>query len=1056
MNADRPEKRKLRGVVPFLAVAGALLPSAAAAAAAAPGEPYVCYRLDRAPKIDGDLSDWPGLPVILIGREQQVSAGHWAGPDDCHAAVRLGWTQTGLYFAIDVVDDHVMQDLPDGSARKIFKEDAIQWAVDIGGRGGQGYDTDDYEYGFGMAAGGPCVYRWFVSSGLLPGRTEEVTLAVRPKADGRGVVYEAEVPFEQLVPLRPSPEKTIGFTILVQDRDPKGRTTIAWRPGISGGKDPGQFGRLTFSSATAASADPRVHLSGRSKVTDQPTGYRVIVAGGVGATSGSWCLRDAAGRSVGEGDLAPGTADRGATVFTWQCVPKPLLPGKHTWSVQVTGRGIEKPLGARMTIERVAVERIPELRAEIATLAGRLRALMPQARARGVETAYAEAAITLGEVFDPLTDDDLKKDRHGLVLRNLDVLREGLEREAASLEGQLERGPRTDLRVPRPDMSKVVARDGGLYIGDEPVLLVGPMGWLWGLRRDWDKFGRLGFNAVRVGLPARNSYDKKGRFTAKKIPWWAMKGCVAASRSSNLAVSAAPFAPADILSVVARRNKPTMRTFRQEYQSYLDRWFRRMGTGHFFNYGIAVEGNRPRVEFESGEHLRAYRDWLRSEYATIGAYNKACGTRLADFAEADFPGKDEKQFARRYDRAAFRQKLAADTLKWAADEIRRRDPAARVCGYPSFLTFDDEGDFWSWDLDPVLDLEAYDLCDGDSGGPRTTPKYAIATMHWLAMYRDLMGGLAPGKAQLDSEFHFANERREYSRGWVPAIYFQTYIHGLSGSFFWVWVRSDHIGTAVLLEAGVCLELTRTALDLRRLAGEIAAFHRQPAEVALLYSHASAPHAASPPWKASPGQAAPVLSTHLRQMRIIYEGLFFEGVKVGFLSERRVAAGDFGKCRLLIVPAACAVSDRAVRQIEQYARKGGKVLLAGTCFATDRRGRKRPTVSGKGMLAVPAFADAEMARTALRPWLAKLDLCPPVTVVPAETPYPVVEWRYARGPGGQGELLYMLNTGHDPVEVKVLRSGRSVRGVDLITGQPFTGAAALESLGLRLLRLAGDD
>ena len=1041
--------------VQFLRIAvlawACLLGGPAARAAADPD--YVCHRLDRPPQIDGNLADWPSLPLLVIGRQDQVGRGHWNGPGDCRAAIRLGWDAAALYFAIDVSDDQVVQDFPDDRAYQMHKWDAIQWAIDISAAGGQGYDRDDYEYGFSRSVSGPCVYRSYVGTGLVLGRTDEVDLAVTHKPDGSGIIYEARVPFEQLVPLRPEPGRVIGFSILVQDHDAKGRTTLEWRSGISSGKNPGEFGRLLFSDATAASSEAPVYIAGRTEVTDQPSELQVLVPVRIEEARATWTLRNAAGQVADTGTLRARSDAQGGMLFLGTLQPQSLPPGKYVWSAALTGKGRPRPLRSQVNIERINVEQIPLLRAEIEALSTQLGVLIKRAEPRTIETAYADAVLAVAEVFDPITERRLGQNRHLLALRNYRVVRDGLVSEIALLESQLAEGPREFRRIPRQDMAGVTIRDGEFYVGRDPVLLVGPMGWLWGLRRDWDKFARLGFNSVRVGMSATHNYGADGLFKPMaQIPWFALRGCVQLARSSNQALSAAPFLPSAILGALARRDARTLPDFRKEYERYLDTWFGKMGTGHFLSYGIAVEGQRPRIEFSAAEHLPAYQRWLQDEYRDINAYNRTCGTDFADFALIDFPAEDETVYARRYDRAAFRQQLCADTLRWCADQIRKRDPQAEVGGYPSFLTFDDEADFWSWDLDPELDLAVYDICDADTGGPRMTADYAISTMHWLAMYRDLMGGLAPGKPQFDSEFHFANERCEYAPGFVPAIYFQTYLHGLSGSHFWVWVDSETIGTAVLLEARICLELAHTALNLRRLAPEIVAFHRQPAEVALLFSHASGPVSPAPPSTDSPGTVGPVRSTHVRQMRIAYEGLFFEGVKIGFISERRAARGDFGDCKLLIVPAAIAVTDNAVAGIEAFSRKGGSVLLVGDCFSRDHRGRERPLDDSAGCVRRPAFPDAAAARTVLAEWLTRLKLRPSVRLSVGETPRPVVEWRHTRQPKGKGDLLYVLNTGHSPADISVSDGNRLARGTDLISGRPFTGKEILPSLGLRLVRL----
>ena len=63
-------------VVLVCVTAGFVVPTADLSAAP-PAQ--VCYRLAKAPKIDGDLADWPQLPVIFLGRQEHVVSGDWGG-----------------------------------------------------------------------------------------------------------------------------------------------------------------------------------------------------------------------------------------------------------------------------------------------------------------------------------------------------------------------------------------------------------------------------------------------------------------------------------------------------------------------------------------------------------------------------------------------------------------------------------------------------------------------------------------------------------------------------------------------------------------------------------------------------------------------------------------------------------------------------------------------------------------------------------------------------------------------------------------------------------------
>ncbi len=984
---------------------------------------YTCYLLDKAPVIDGDLSDWPSLPVIFLGRQDQVSSGEWNGPDDCRAAIRLGWDDKALYFAIEVTDDHIIQDLPDSGAEGIWSQDSVQWAVDFSATGTVGYDSDDYEYGFGKTTSGPCVYRWHVSSSaLVPGKTEQVPLAI--KKTKNGLIYEAAVPFEQLIPFRPTPDRKIGFTILIQDADSGGKKTIEWTPGISAGKAPGQFGLLVFSSATPGAGTGEIFISGQSKIASDPVSYEVITPGLTGPNTLSWKLTNSNDQAIASG--------RTETVpFRFSLNPKKIKPGQYALSAEVTGKNLPKPLLAGITIERIETERTKTLQETIKNQMTGLKSTITQAKEKNIETTYALAALTAAEMYQSFIEEDSKKNRHALALRNAQTISARLEEEKISLLRQMQNGPDEFLRVPRPDMSKLVIKDGEFYVGNDPVILVGMASWMWQVRDDRDRFAALGYNTIRPNLEPVAFFNAKGEIPAD-FGWWGITDSIKAARSGNMSIGTLAHA-SQVWSVLGRKKSPvSTETFKQGYIDYINALVSHYGKGTFFYYTIATEGQRPRPPV--AKHMDSYHAWLKDEYGSIRTYNQVCGKKFKDFSEVDFPASEEKSPPRQFDRAAFTATLNADVLKWSADQIRKIDPTAAVGGYITWLELDDESDFFASGLDPELDLQAYDICDADTAGNFAGRKFAMDTSIWLAMYRDLMGSLAPGKPQFDGEFHFVNERRSYPDDWTRAIYFQAYLHGISGTYAWIWVRNDSVDSAVLLDAQVTLDLSQTALDLRRLAKPLAVFHKEPPKAVILYSQPSTPY------------------HHLNQMKTIYEGLFFEGIKLGFISERQIEKGNLNRHKLLIVPAASHVSGKVVDEVNRFAQNGGQVLLAGKCFTHDHRGQPRiPSEGTKNIQRFSAFENTAQSRAALAPILAKLDLLPPVQVKTSGSTLPVVEWRYAKSPAGD-EFLFLLNTGHTPVTVSLSKSGKPVSGIDLITGKTQKSPTTIKSLDIKLLKL----
>lgn len=1013
---------------------------------------YTAYRLAKSPVIDGDLSDWPSLPVLFLGQQQHVAGGTWSGPDDCNAMIRIGWDDKAMYFAARITDNQTEHNAPDADAGNIWNYDSIQWAMDIGANGGSSYDGDDYEYGFGRTVSGPCVYRWQVSaSALVPGRTTQVPLAIKPLPNGKGVVYEAAVPWGQLLPLDPQEDKEIGFSVVVQDSDGGERKNLQWTQGIITGKTPEKFGRLVFSAATVATDNADVLLSGRSLLGIQPERYSVQTPGLKGNAKLDWRLVNADGKVTDRGSIAKrDSADGG---FHFNLTPEKYPSGEYTLSVRVAPEGKEKPLHSQMEINCTSVKQIAELQQTILTRQEEIRKRIAQAKEKEIETAYAVAALTVSEIFEPFVKEDVQKNRYHQALQNVLSISTALKEQTDLLEKQLKQGPDAWRAIPRPNLSDIRIEGTSFLAEGEPIMLVGPMTFLWEMYRDREKFGRLGFNTIRIGLEPVTTYDDKGQLRTDN-PWGAMRECISVARQQNMAVATHTPLYKQVWASIIRRGNVGFDDLHREFTSYVDQAIREIGPGQCFLHEISVEGQRAPARFEPDMHLKAYRDWLREEYKDIKRYNQICGTSFADFDQVTFPDESEKNSARKFDRTVFLQRIIYEEMAWAASVVRKKDPRAFLAGYPSWLMMDDEADFHYYLLDAEEETKIYDICDADTAGDENSTRYAMDTIHWLAMYRDLMVGLAPGKPQWDGEFHFVNELHLYPKGWTAAMHFQAYLHGLSGTHGWHWIHGDGANTAILHDAQVCLDYSATALDLRRLSKEITAFHAAPAKTAILYSQRSTPYSPTPTKKENPGYFGPIVSTHLRKMRDVYEGLFFEGVKLTFVTERQIEAGRLDEFTLLIVPAASHVSDEVVEKVQQFARQGGKVILLGECFAYDHRSQPRAEpIRGDGIHSEPAVANDVQARKTLAGWLDILKLRPPIHVEITPNNPPTVEWRYARDAKTGRELLYLLNIGHDPVKVSITRrDGSPVSCVDLRTGQPVGSNFSMSSLQLHILQV----
>ncbi|MCP4645379.1 MAG: hypothetical protein GY851_33355, partial [bacterium] len=157
---------------------------------------------------------------------------------------------------------------------------------------------------------------------------------------------------------------------------------------------------------------------------------------------------------------------------------------------------------------------------------------------------------------------------------------------------------------------------------------------------------------------------------------------------------------------------------------------------------------------------------------------------------------------------------------------------------------------------------------------------------------------------------------------------------------WVWERGSGatIEHSILARPNCTEALGRTGLDLLRLADEVVALQQIKPEVALLVVPAS----------------IPFTEDYLNEMKYAYEGLYFLGAPVGFVTHRQAQNGGLSAFKAVFVPRAMRIEDDLVALLGDYAAGGGTLVVVGDSFAMDEYSRPR---------ALPAFLPDSTERVA---------------------------------------------------------------------------------------------
>jgi chitinase len=202
-------------------------------------------------KVDGSLVDWAGDPIFTLNDKSQLayklSSDSWAGPGDLSGQVWAGWTEEGLYFAVDVVDDiHVQKD----ADANLWHGDYVEWQFDTElekDRDKKSMNSDDYQIGISVgdfAAVSPAAYVWFNGSDAAgPFNIQQAQVSTPD-----GYILEIFIPKDLLKGLSLSEKAIFGMNVSLSDADDPslGQKAMLSTSSTRTYADPTTFGAITL------------------------------------------------------------------------------------------------------------------------------------------------------------------------------------------------------------------------------------------------------------------------------------------------------------------------------------------------------------------------------------------------------------------------------------------------------------------------------------------------------------------------------------------------------------------------------------------------------------------------------------------------------------------------------------------------------------------------------------------------------------------------------------------------------------------------------------------
>jgi beta-galactosidase GanA len=306
-----------------------------------------------------------------------------------------------------------------------------------------------------------------------------------------------------------------------------------------------------------------------------------------------------------------------------------------------------------------------------------------------------------------------------------------------------------------------------------------------------------------------------------------------------------------------------------------------------------------------------FREWLQRKHKAIETANAHWKTNYESFqkitappvkSSIPVPGTNRAQW---YDWAIFNQERFTNHLAWVKSLVKVIDPSTPVTagGSHSMLAgsngtsgIDEEliinqvgdvilheggGSTLGMDLQLALARAKKPLCD---------PELSIAV-------KDLWPHLLHGKSVLQL-WHW------------PAQPPSEYPHSIASSYAHSWdISLDEVE-----------KLLRTALDVRRLSKEIAAFGSIQPEVAILYSKTSMVQIPRE-WMQSSS------TPYLTELRNTYEAALYLDAKATLISENQIRNGWAARYKVILIPSASHVPGEVAEKLVEFVTQGGTLVLS---------------------------------------------------------------------------------------------------------------------------------
>jgi hypothetical protein len=441
----------------------------------------------------------------------------------------------------------------------------------------------------------------------------------------------------------------------------------------------------------------------------------------------------------------------------------------------------------------------------------------------------------------------------------------------------------------------------------------------------------------------------------------------------------------------------------------------------------------PKAAPAGPESRGEFRQYLTGVYRDRVELSRAWKRNLSGFDEADlWPEVTNRAY--QCDVQSFqRQRMT----RWVSDQVRSAEesvaPAAATVTFtesifkPGEARTEPDAEALAATL-PVLSVRV--------AGPLADPRYAQRFPGAQLMYA-LFHSFAPGRplvAQLSLDYGVNDRLRMDSMAQLRTAAVEAAVEGVTALAVEFPGLADPVSGAPEALAGFAAALH----EMRGADEAIAAYRTADAPVAILWSDSS---------RLLENGAA-----HLSALMNAYEGCSFGGQKIGFLTERQLANGQWHGVKVVVLPDVVALGAEARAGLESLIATGVGVIRTESSPVYDEHGRAlgRVLSAGANSVLVRGHRQPHEYLDALDEFMVR-GVLPDVPRAITGSGYPIegVKTRYVEN--GAAHFLYILSLRKEPV---LCRFSRDIGGAtSLLTGRRVVFPCTVNPLDPILLRIA---